>query len=99
MRVLIKDGKGCVDRYTILSKRTLIVLKEYYKRYRPQNWLFEGRHGLSHLASRTIEKHIENTVKRAGIKKNVTTHTLRHYVESDIMWSALGLCLFLPIFP
>jgi len=39
--MLIKvRGKGDKDRYTLLSKRLLVELKTYYRKYRPGSYLF-----------------------------------------------------------
>lgn len=42
MLIHIKDSKGRKDRYTLLSETVLGILREYWKKYRPQKWLFEG---------------------------------------------------------
>ena len=44
-RLLIRQGKGGKDRYTILSDRALILLERYWLYYRPKKWLFPGRNG------------------------------------------------------
>ena len=41
-RVRINKGKGGKDRYTVLSHRVLEELREYFKRYRPVKYLFNG---------------------------------------------------------
>ena len=38
----VRGGKGAKDRYTILSEIALETLCNYYKAYRPKEWLFEG---------------------------------------------------------
>jgi integrase/recombinase XerD len=43
MMVRVQQGKGRKDRYSILSKTTLECLREYYRQYRPTEWLFEGQ--------------------------------------------------------
>jgi integrase/recombinase XerD len=42
MRIFIRQSKGNKDRYTILSERNLLLLREYWKVYRPKVWLFPG---------------------------------------------------------
>ncbi len=42
MMLKIKNAKGKKDRYSILSKNVLQLLRSYYKIYRPENWLFES---------------------------------------------------------
>jgi site-specific recombinase XerD len=43
MMIRIEQGKGRKDRYTILSPKLLDLLKDYYRVYRPGEWLFPGR--------------------------------------------------------
>jgi|GEM_PF-6522483 len=40
-----KAGKGKKDRYTLLSEKLLPLLRDYYKLYKPKEFLFEGRDG------------------------------------------------------
>lgn len=40
MRIFIRKGKGGRDRYALLPEKTLLTLREYYKQYRPKDWLF-----------------------------------------------------------
>ncbi len=71
MQVRIVQGKGKKDRYTILSWKTLEVLRMYYKLERPSTYLFEpmgGRKGQP-LSERTVEYIVKNSAKNAGIKK------------------------------
>jgi len=42
MTIFIKDSKGNKDRYTILAEETLNELRNFYKLYRPKDWLFRG---------------------------------------------------------
>jgi integrase len=40
--IVIRNAKGKKDRITILSEKILSLLRDYYKRYKPKEWLFEG---------------------------------------------------------
>jgi len=56
----IRGAKGRKDRYTILSDITATVLREYWKEYNPDVWLFSGsKHG-EHIGTRTVEKVFTN---------------------------------------
>ena len=50
MTIRVEQGKGKKDRYTILSKHLLEDLKAYWKKYRPEKWLFPGREAENHLS-------------------------------------------------
>ncbi len=43
MMVRINQGKGGQDRYSILSQTALEHLRQYWRKYRPQEWLFKGK--------------------------------------------------------
>ena len=43
MTIRVQQGKGQKDRYTLLAQRTLDILRDYWKEYRPSGWLFPGK--------------------------------------------------------
>jgi len=43
MMIRIEQGKGRKDRYTILARTLLPELKEYWRKYKPGEWLFPGQ--------------------------------------------------------
>ena len=81
----IKVAKGRKDRYTVLSKVALEVLREYWQAYQPKNWLFPGPKQNSHLTTRTVEKILENVSQKADIAKHVTVYTLRHSFATHLL--------------
>jgi len=62
----IRSGKGKKDRYTILLKVALEVLKKYWKVYHPRSWLFPGSRQKSHLTTRTVEKILKGAIYNGG---------------------------------
>ena len=62
MLIRIEDGKGKKDRYTVLSKNLLKELRLYWKRYRPEKWLFPG-HGGRHLTTAAASQVFYNAKK------------------------------------
>lgn len=79
MQIHVVQGKGKKDRYTILSAKTLDILRLYYKYERPSHFLFEaqGKKG-QHLSDGTLNCIVKNSAVKAGIKKQISFHTLRH---------------------
>jgi integrase/recombinase XerD len=77
MAVRIKNGKGRKDRYVKLSPANLFLLRKYFLAYKPLRYLFEGAKGKKYSAS-SIRKIIKRASDKAGIKKTVSPHTLRH---------------------
>ena len=87
--MLIKvKGKGKKDRYTLLSKKLLIELRTYYKKYRPKIYLFPSSFGKNKdqtLSYETIRSVYEDARKKAGVKRGVGVHTLRHSFATHLL--------------
>ncbi len=75
--IKISDSKGNKDRYVSLSGKILDMLRSYYKSYYPKVWLFESPEGNQYSAS-SIRNIFEKAKQKAGIKKKITLHGLRH---------------------
>jgi len=82
--VIIRQGKGKKDRYSLLSARVLDLLRKYYREYQPKEYLFEGQFGGQYSAT-SIHNILKNAVEKAGIKKRVTVHTLRHSFATHLL--------------
>jgi site-specific recombinase XerD len=94
MQVHVVQGKGKKDRYTILSAKALEVLRQYYKYERPACFLFEaqGRKG-QHLSDTTLNCIVKKLAAKAGIKKQVSFHTLRHCFATHLLEKGVNLRL------
>ena len=87
-RMLIKvvDGKGCKDRYTLLSKKFLKELRPYYKTYRPQPFLFPSSYKRrTSLRYQSILEMYNKARKQAGVEKGAGLHTLRHSFATHLL--------------
>jgi len=73
------------ERYALLAKSTQIILREYYKQYRPKDYLFEGQKEGKALSRRRYQDYITETAKRAGITKKVSPHTMRHTFATHLL--------------
>ena len=85
MLIRVKQGKGRKDRYTILPKTILADLRSYWKAYQPTTWLFPGGRAGRHLTERSVQKVFARAVAAAGIKKQVSVHTLRHSFATHLL--------------
>lgn len=56
MQIFIRQGKGKKDRYTLLSKSNLQILREYWKEYKPKGYLFSGRYCTDAITTRSVQK-------------------------------------------
>jgi site-specific recombinase XerD len=82
----VRLGKGGKDRYVMLADRLLEALRTYWVRARPADgWLFPGRKKGKHLSSGAVSLALKEAVKRAGLKKRVTVHTLRHSFATHLL--------------
>lgn len=85
MRVFVDNSKGGKDRYTILSKECLLTLREYWKQYRPKDWLFLNRDKNNHIHYRCVQDLVKKYALKAGLKKHVTVHTMRQCFATHLM--------------
>ena len=94
MRVHVVQGKGKKDRFTLLSPKVLEYLRMYFKIERPKVYLFETqiKKG-SPLSEQTLNSIIKNSVRKAGIKKRVSFHTLRHCFATHLLEQGVSLRL------
>ncbi|MBX9851707.1 MAG: tyrosine-type recombinase/integrase [Cytophagaceae bacterium] len=82
--IVIKGGKGKKDRTTLLSEKLLLILREYYKSQRPKKYLFEGQ-GKERYSASSMNKILKAACIKAGIRKKVSIHTLRHSFATHLL--------------
>lgn len=79
MLIHVRLGKGGKDRFVVLSKRLLVALRAWWKVAEPIHYLFEGTVGRNNpMNSASFRNALRRAVAKAGIKKKVTSHILRH---------------------
>jgi integrase/recombinase XerD len=82
MIVHIRRGKGNRDRDVPLTPKLLQTLREYWRWMKPKSYLFPGMinnwRADKPLTPKCIWNAVQDAAKRAGIKKRVSPHTLRH---------------------
>ena len=91
MLVMIRLAKGKKDRIVPLSEKVLQILREYYQRYRPKEWLFEGQKVGEAYSERSLQLVLKHAIKKAGIKKPVSLHWLRHSYATHLLESGTDL--------
>ncbi len=82
--ILIRESKGKKDRTTLLSQALLELLRDYYREYKPENYLFEGQKG-GQYSVRSVQNIFRMALSKSGIKKHATVHTLRHSFATHLL--------------
>ena len=90
MKIRVRNGKRNKERYTLLSQKNLELLRIYwkkfgYKNYSPDDYLFISRLTKTKLTTRCIEMAMEKSMRKSGIVKKATVHTLRHSFATHLM--------------
>lgn len=87
MVIRVEQSKGRKDRYTVLSKTLLLALRNYYRAYRPLEYLFEGREAGRSYSTRSVQHIMKVACERAQIRRSVSVHTLRHSFATHLLES------------
>src|SRR6185369_5764225 len=81
MVIHVRQGKGQKDRDVTLSPRLLEVLRAYWRWRKPQTHLFpsyQRKRRKQPISAKTVWYAVREAARRAGIKKKVSPHILRH---------------------
>jgi len=90
MVVHVQGGKGRKDRDVMLSPKLLGELRKHWRRLNRHSseWLFPGnRHHNSDrpITTKVVWHACRNAAKRAGLKKQVHPHTIRHCFATHLL--------------
>ena len=78
LMIRIEQGKGHKDRYVQLSPRLLELLRTYWRKVRPREWLFPGQDPHQPLSRDAVRQAVKRASQRAGLTKETSPHSLRH---------------------
>lgn len=77
-RIYIEKSKGGISRYVVLSKLIEKGIKQHLQENNPGTFLIEGYEKDKPYSSNSVRIIFKNTLQRAGLKKKLTLHDLRH---------------------
>lgn len=87
MRLFVREGKGNKERYTMLSKQSLEMLRVYWSKYRQnkrRGRIFLSESGVA-ITEGVIRKHFRKYREKAKLNEKVTMHTLRHCYATNLI--------------
>lgn len=79
MEITLRSAKGKKDRIVPLTQNTLILLREYFKIYKPKEYLFNGQNNAPQYSDKSC-----NQIVKKYIGKQYHMHTLRHSTATDL---------------
>ena len=85
LTIHIRQTKYNKDRYVPLSPLMIKGLKKYILACHPKTYLFNGNPIGSKLSARGVQWAMKETLKRSGITKQATTHSLRHSYATHLL--------------
>ncbi|HKB40022.1 MAG TPA: site-specific integrase [Gemmataceae bacterium] len=85
MVIHVRQGKGAKDRLVPLSLRLLQELRAYWRVCRPRTWLFPGQTADGTMTASNIQRRFGRLVKRVGLNKHCSMHTLRHSYATHLL--------------
>jgi integrase/recombinase XerD len=86
----IREGKGRVDRIVPVSGKVWDKLDEYIDGFHPVNYLFEGQSG-GRYSVESVYRVFKDALYKAGIKKDVGVHSLRHSYATHLHETGLDI--------
>jgi integrase/recombinase XerD len=89
--LFIRQSKGKKDRVVPISNKIIDMLREYFKAYRPKIWLFEGQYTGEQYSERSLQLVLKQALQKAGNKKPVSLHWLRHSYATHLLESGTDL--------
>lgn len=88
--ISVRKGKGDIERKVLLDGEVLILLREYFKLYRPNIYLFNGATG-NEYSDRSVQQIMKKASERVGIKKRISTHSLRHSCFTQLIKDGVNI--------
>jgi len=89
--VRVCHGKGGKDRQTLLPAKLLELLRCYWRKQRPNDWLFPSADSTRPISPKAVFLACRTAAQRAGISKPVHPHSLRHAFATHLLEAGVNL--------
>jgi len=95
MIINIIQAKGNKDRQVGLNDKLIKLLEDYYKEYKPKEYILNGQFPDKQLkySDRSVGEVIKQLAKKSGITKGVHTHLIRHCSATHMVESGVDINL------
>ena len=99
MSVRVENAKHDTNRYTILSEKSLLVLRKYFRvyfspgSYKLDDWLFPGQKKGEHISVKTIKNTIIKQREKLNLDQRISAHTLRHCFATHCLENGVDVVL------
>jgi site-specific recombinase XerD len=90
MTIAIRHHTGKKFRQVMLSEKLVIILKQYYAKYRPICYLFEGQNN-AQFSGRSIQQIVRQSAFKSGVNKTVSPYILRHSFAIHLLEAGIDL--------
>ena len=93
MLIKITNSKGGKDRYVPLSNYILILLREYYKKFKPDIYLFNGQSKLKYSptsCNKLVKKYINTKYTFHSLRHSCFTHMIENGIDIKIIKEIAG---------
>jgi site-specific recombinase XerD len=89
--LFVRQSKGMKDRIVPLPERLIGMIDECISRNKPVKYLFEGQYRGGRISATTLQNVLKDACRKAGIRKPVTLHWLRHGYATHLLESGTDL--------
>ena len=93
MRLFVRNGKGERERYTVLPKASLEMLRKYYQKYKPKHpdgYMFLNK-DRKPLTTERLRVFFRRYRRNAGISEDFIVHSSRHSFATKLVEEGVPL--------